>query len=103
MGTEQQAIPCESVEVETDVKTCEKRFDKQREKRERIVHYLRHGKHLDGLNKNQQRVVGGQAKTYTLDESEFIFLVTANNHLNVIFSLFNLKNIILIFKHVYHA
>ena len=52
MGTEQQAIPCENGEVETDVKTCEKRFDKRREKRKWIVHYLRHGKHLDALNKN---------------------------------------------------
>jgi hypothetical protein len=34
---------------------------------------------MDGLTKNQQSVVRGQAKNYTLDESEFIFLVIANN------------------------
>jgi hypothetical protein len=61
------------------VKTRERRFDQQREKCERILYYLRHGKHMDGLTKNQQRVVRGQAKNYTLDESEFIFLVIANN------------------------
>jgi hypothetical protein len=32
------------------------------------VHYLRHGKHQDGLTKNQQRTVRGQAKNYILDE-----------------------------------
>ncbi len=49
------------------------------------------------MNKNQQR----QAKTYTLDESEFTFLVTANNHLNVIFLSFQSKEHHL-FKHVWH-
>ena len=36
---------------------------------ERIVHYLRHGKHQHGLTKNEQRVVRSQAKNYVLDES----------------------------------
>lgn len=79
MATEQEVIAEENLEAETDVKTRERRFDQQREKCKRILYYLRHGKHMDGLTKNQQRVVRGQAKNYTLDESEFIFLVIANN------------------------
>ena len=47
----------------------EKRFREQREKCQRIVHYLSHGKHVDGLTKNQQRVVRGQAKNYVMDET----------------------------------
>ena len=73
MITEHEVAAGENVKSETDLKTREKRFDQQREKCERILHYLRHGKHVDGLTKNQQRVVRGQAKIYTLDESEFIF------------------------------
>ena len=73
MITEQEVAAGENVKPETDLKTREKRFDQQREKCERILHYLRHGKHVDGLTKNQQRVVRSQAKIYTLDESEFIF------------------------------
>ena len=71
--TKQGVAAGENVKLETDLKTRDKRFDQQREKCERISHYLRHGKHLDGLTKNQQRVVRGQAKIYTLHESKFIF------------------------------
>ena len=70
---QQEVAAGANVKSETDLKTREKRFDLQHEKCERILHYLRHGKHVDGLTKNQQRVVRGQAKIYTLDESEFIF------------------------------
>ena len=73
MMAEQEVAAGANVKPETDLKTREKRFDQQREKCERILHYLRHGKHVDGLTKNQQRVVRGQAKVYTLDESEFIY------------------------------
>ena len=52
-----------------ETKSREKCFSQQLEKCERIVHYLHHGKHLDGLTKNQQRVVRGQAKNYFLDET----------------------------------
>ena len=34
---------------------------------------------MDGLTKNQQRVVRNQAKNYTLDESKFMFLFIAIN------------------------
>ena len=68
MITEQEVAAGENVKPETDLKTREKRFDQQHEKCERILHYLRHGKHVDGLTKNQQRVVQSQVKIYTLDE-----------------------------------
>ena len=45
------------------------RLVEHNKKCERIVHYLRHGKHQTGLSKNQQRVVRGQAKNYVLDET----------------------------------
>ena len=45
------------------------RLAEHNEKCEQIVHYLRHGKHLAGLSKNQQRVVRGQAKNYFMDET----------------------------------
>ena len=32
------------------------------------MQYLCHGKHQDGLTKNQQRTVRGQAKNYIFDE-----------------------------------
>ena len=51
---------------EPEPKTRENRMDQYKEKCERIIHYLRHGKHQDGLTKNQQRVVRGQAKNYVL-------------------------------------
>ena len=70
---EQEVAAGANVKPETDLKTREKCFDQQREKCKRILHYFRHGKHVDGLTKNQQRVVRGQAKVYTLDESEFIY------------------------------
>ena len=73
MASEQDVIAGENVKGKTGVKSPKKHFDQQRKKCERILHYLCHGKHIDGLTKNQQRVVRGQAKTYTLDESEFIF------------------------------
>ena len=54
-------------------KTRKDRLAQQKEKIERIVHYLRHGQHQDGLTKNQQRVVRGQAKKYSFDETSNVF------------------------------
>ena len=54
--------------AEPERKTRSDRLAQHNEKCERIVHYLRHGKHQDGLTKNQQRTVRGQAKNYILDE-----------------------------------
>ena len=51
-----------------EIKTREDRL-KQHVKCNRIIQYLHHGKHLEGLNKNQQRVVRGQAKNYIWDET----------------------------------
>ncbi|CAB4018404.1 Hypothetical predicted protein, partial [Paramuricea clavata] len=70
MVTEQEVIAEENLEAETDVKMQERCFDQQCEKCERILYYLHHGKHMDGLTKNQQCDVRGQANTYTLDEKE---------------------------------
>lgn len=53
----------------SEVETREDRLNEQHEKCDRIIQYLRHGKHLDGLSKNQQRVVRGQAKNYIWDET----------------------------------
>ena len=53
-----------NIEIKVEQKTREDRFAQEQEKCELIVHYLRHGKHLDGLTKNQQRVVRVQAKNY---------------------------------------
>ena len=52
-----------------EIKTREDRLNQQHVKCNRIIQYLRHGKHLEGLNKNQQRVVRGQAKNYIWDET----------------------------------
>ena len=54
-------------------KTRKDRLAQQREKVERIVHYLRHGQHQDGLTKNQ-RVVRGQAKKYSLVKQVMYFM-----------------------------
>ena len=57
-----------NTEIKVEQKSREDRFAQQQEKCERIVHYLRHGKHLDGVTKNQQRVVRVQAKNYFVDK-----------------------------------
>ena len=44
------------------VKTRCERMEQHRKKCERIIHYLRHGKHEEGLSKNEQRTVRSQAK-----------------------------------------
>ena len=49
MATEQDVLAGENIEGKTDVKSREKRFDQQREKSKRILHYLCHGKYMDGL------------------------------------------------------
>lgn len=59
---------------EPEPKTREKRMSQHQEKCERILHYLRHGKHFDGLTKNQQRVVRSQAKHYVLDDTSKMLL-----------------------------
>ena len=46
-----------NIEIKIEQKSREDRLAQLQEKWERIVHYLRHGKHLDGLTKNQQKVV----------------------------------------------
>ena len=63
-------------EPQPEKKSTKDRIAEQKEKCERIVHYLQHGKHPEGLTKNQQRVVRGQAKKYSLDEASkynFVF------------------------------
>ena len=68
-------------EPEVGCRTRKDRFAQQQEKVDRIVHYLRHGKHRDGLTKNEQRVVRGQAKNYNLNETSKVFY---NNDLKII-------------------
>ena len=53
-------------------KTRSERMAQEGEKHERIKHYLRHGKHLCGLTKNQQRIVRRQAKNYFFEETSKI-------------------------------
>ena len=73
MATQQEPSAEPAVVAESERKTRSDRMAQHNEKCERIVHYFRHGKHLDGLTKNQQRTVRGQAKNYILDEtSKFI-------------------------------
>ena len=63
-------------EPQPEQKSRKDRTAEQKEKCERIVHYLQHGKHPEGLTKNQQRVVRSQAKKYSLDEASkynFVF------------------------------
>ena len=48
------------------------RMAQEREKYERIMHYLRHGKNEEGLTKNQQRIVRRQAKSYFFEETSKI-------------------------------
>ena len=64
-----------NIACENEAKSREKRFSQQLEKSEWIIHYLRHGKHLDGLSKNQQRVVRGQAKNYFIDETSKVYYI----------------------------
>ena len=71
-------------------KTRKDRFAEQKEKVERIVHYLRHGQHQVGLTKNQPRVVRGQAKKYSFDETSNVYY---NNYLKIILlSAFNTQH-----------
>ncbi len=49
--------------VEPDKMTRKDRLAEHNEKRERIVHYLRHGKHQAGLSKNQQRKIVAKLRT----------------------------------------
>ena len=44
------------------VKTRCEHMEQHKKKCERIIHYLRHGKHEEGLSKNEQRTVRSQAK-----------------------------------------
>ena len=64
-----------ALEIKRKAKTREERMAQNKEKCERISHYLRHGKHLPGLTKNQQRIVRGQAKNYILDETSNVYLI----------------------------
>ena len=61
---------------ETKNQSRKERMTEHNEKCERILHYLLHGKHQDGLTKNQQRVVRGQAKKYRVDESSMLCFTT---------------------------
>ena len=63
-----EASAHENVEVSAP-KTRQDRMAQHNEKCERIIHYLRSGKHQDGLSKNQQRVVRSQAKNYVFDDT----------------------------------
>ena len=63
-----EASAHENVEVSAP-KTRQDRMAQHNEKCERIIHYLRSGKHQDGLSKNQQRVVCSQAKNYVFDDT----------------------------------
>ena len=49
--------------VEPDKMTRKDRLAEHNEKCERIVHYLRHGKHQAGLSKNQQRKIVAKLRT----------------------------------------
>ena len=63
-------------EPEEKRKSRKERMAEQNDKCEWILHYLQHGKHQDGLTKNQQRVVRGQAKNYSVDESsKYVFML----------------------------
>jgi hypothetical protein len=44
-------------EPQPEKKSRKDRIAEQKEKCERIVHYLQHGKHPEGLTKNQQRLI----------------------------------------------
>ena len=81
MVPEQGPVVEANLTDEVKPKTRKDRLAQHKEKVERIVHYLRHGKHRDGLTKNQQRVVRGQAKNYIFDETSNVFY---NNYLYII-------------------
>jgi hypothetical protein len=66
---------------EPEKMTRKEHLAEHNEKCERIVHYLRHGKHQAGLSKNQQRVVRGQAKNYVLDETSKYDILFSNLNL----------------------
>ena len=44
-------------------------MEQHKKKCERIMQYLRYGKHENGLTKNEQRTVRSQAKNYVFDET----------------------------------
>lgn len=81
MIPKQEAVVEANLTDEVEPKTRKDRLAQHKEKVERIVHYLRHGKPRDGLTKNQQRVVRGQAKNYIFDETSN---VSYNNYLKII-------------------
>ena len=68
-----EASAHENVEVSAP-KTRQDRMAQHNEKCERIIHYLRSGKHQDGLSKNQQRVVRSQAKNYVFDDTSKLLI-----------------------------
>ena len=51
------------------------RMQQLKEKCDRVIHYLRDGKHVSGLTKNLQRAVRGQAKNYVWDESSKLLII----------------------------
>ena len=69
MVPKQEPVAKTNLTGEPKPKTRQDRMAQHNAKCERIVHYLRHGKHQHGLTKNEQRVVRSQAKNYALDES----------------------------------
>ena len=75
MVPEQGPVVEANLTDEVKPKTRKDRLAQHKEKVERIVHYLRHGKHRDGLTKNQQRVVRGQAKTIFLMKQVMYFII----------------------------
>ena len=69
-----------ALEIKRKAKTREERTAQNKEKCERISHYLHHGKHLPGLTKNQQRIV----RELPID-IEILFLYTCN--IKIIFNV----------------
>ena len=51
------------------VKTRSERMEQHKKKCERIMQYVRYGKHENGLTKNERRTVRSQAKNYVFDET----------------------------------
>ena len=51
------------------------RMQQLKEKCDRIIRYLRDGKHVLELTKNLQRAIHGQAKNYVWDESNKLLII----------------------------
>ena len=74
MAPQQQTQVESTDESVPERKSGAERMEEHNQKCGCVSHYLRHGKHQNGLTKNQQRTVRVQAKNYVLDEnSEYKF------------------------------